>query len=163
MSGRIEAICIASAGSAPMQSLAEVEAIEGAGLRGDRYLAKTGFYSERPTDPGAREVTLIEAEVLDRIARDNAIALGVEEHRRNLTTRGVALADLLGKRFRIGHVVLEGVKDCPPCEHLESLTGKPVIKPLVTSGGLRARIVEGGVIRVGDAIDLVTAVSTASV
>ena len=153
MSGRIEAICIAPAGSAPMQSLAEVEAIEGQGLRGDRYLAQTGFYSQRPTDPGAREVTLIEAEVLDRLANENGVALKTDEHRRNLTTRGVSLQDLLGKRFRVGEVVLEGVKDCPPCEHLEALTGKAVIKPLLTSGGLRARIVAGGVLRVGDAIE----------
>jgi MOSC domain-containing protein YiiM len=162
MTGRIEAICIAPTGSAPMRSLVEVEAIEGAGLHGDRYLAKTGFYSPRPTDPGAREVTLIEGEVLDRLATDNGITLKSDEHRRNLTTRGVALAGLLGKRFRIGEVVLEGVKDCPPCDHLEALTGKTVIKPLLTSGGLRARILAGGVIRVGDAVELIATPATAS-
>jgi len=53
--------------------------------------------------------------------------------------------------------VLEGVKDCPPCEHLESLVGKPVMRPLVESGGVRARVVEGGMIRVGDRIELVPA------
>jgi MOSC domain-containing protein YiiM len=138
-----------------MTALAEVEAVAGGGLQGDRYFERVGFYSERPTDPGAREVTLIEAEALDALGRLHGLALGVDEHRRNLTTRGVKLLDLLGKQFRIGEVVLEGVKDCPPCEHLESLTGKPVIRGLVSSGGLRARIVQGGTLRVGDTIELI--------
>ncbi|MCA1647227.1 MAG: hypothetical protein LC797_17810, partial [Chloroflexi bacterium] len=56
----------------------------------------------------------------------------------------------LGRRFHVGAVLLEGVKDCPPCEHLEGLLGKPLLQPLVDRGGLRARIVQGGTIRVGD-------------
>jgi MOSC domain-containing protein YiiM len=64
------------------------------------------------------------------------------------------LNELLGQRFSIGEVVLEGVKDCPPCEHLEGLVGKPVLKPLVERGGLRARILQGGTIRVGDEVQL---------
>jgi MOSC domain-containing protein YiiM len=59
---------------------------------------------------------------------------------------------LLGKRFRIGEVVCEGVRLCPPCTHLEDVTGKPVMPPLVHRGGIRARIVAGGWIRVGDAV-----------
>lgn len=160
MTGRVEAICIARAAAAPMESLAEIEALAGEGLRGDRYLEKIGFYSERPTDPGAREVTLIEAEALDRMRAAYGVALQHDEHRRNLTTRGVRLLDLLGVRFRIGDVVLQGVKDCPPCEHLEGLTGRAVIKPLLTSGGLRARVLESGTLRVGDAIELIPAAAT---
>ncbi len=97
-------------------------------------------------------MTLFEAEVLDVLATEHQIALGAGEHRRNLTTRGVRLGDLLGQRFRVGDVVLEGVKDCPPCEHLEGLVGKPVLQPLVNRGGLRARVIVGGVLRVGDRI-----------
>jgi MOSC domain-containing protein YiiM len=150
--GSVEAICIAPAAGDPMQSLGEVEAIVGVGLAGDRYAAGIGFYSPRPTDPGAREVTLFEAEVLDTVQSDFGMALSAAEHRRNLTVRGVRLAALLGQRFRIGEVLLEGVKDCPPCEHLQQLVGKPVLQPLVDRGGLRARIVEGGTLRVGDAV-----------
>jgi MOSC domain-containing protein YiiM len=135
-----------------MQSLPEVEAVVGAGLAGDRYLAGIGFYSDRPTEPGAREVTLIEAEVLDWLAAEHHIELTIAEHRRNITTRGVRLDDLLGRRFRVGRVLLEGVKDCPPCEHLVALVDKPVLRPLVGRGGLRARILVGGTIRQGDSI-----------
>src|ERR1043166_6942276 len=129
-----------------MQSMEAIEAVAGAGLVGDRYLAGTGFYSARPTDPGAREVTLFEAEVLDWLSQAHHIMLGTAEHRRNLTTRGVRLDTLLGRRFRVGHVLLEGVKDCPPCAHLEQLVGKPVLEPLLNRGGLRARVLVGGTI-----------------
>ena len=155
MRALVEAICVARAASAPMESLTSVEAIPGAGLEGDRYWAGIGFYSSRPTDPGAREVTLIEAEVLDRLRQEHAIELAATDHRRNLTTRGVRLSELLGKRFRLGAVELEGVRDCPPCEHLESIVGKSVMRPLLESGGLRARVLVGGIIRVGDPIEVV--------
>ena len=135
-----------------MQPLAEVEAIAGGGLAGDRYYSKTGFYSSRPTDPGAREVTLFEAETLDELIAEDGIHLSAVEHRRNVTVRGVHLLGLIGQRFRIGEVLLEGVKDCPPCEHLEQLVGKAVLQPLVNRGGLRARILTGGTLRVGDPV-----------
>jgi MOSC domain-containing protein YiiM len=149
---QVEAIHIAPAASVPMQSLGEVEAVAGGGLAGDRYHAGIGFYSPRPTDPGAREVTLFEAEVLEALATEHRITLGAGEHRRNLTTRGVRLDALLGRRFQVGEVLLEGVKDCPPCDHLQEIVGKPVLQPLVNRGGLRARVVVGGVLRVGDRI-----------
>jgi MOSC domain-containing protein YiiM len=150
--GQVEAIYVAPRASAAMQALAQVDAVAGEGLATDRYLTGVGFYSDRPTDPGAREVTLFEAEVLEALHRETGITLSAAEHRRNLTTRGVRLDDLLGRCFRVGDVLLEGVKDCPPCEHLQELVGKPVLRPLVDRGGLRARVVEGGTIRVGDAI-----------
>lgn len=154
--GRVEAICIAATARAPMQRLLQVEAVAGAGLAGDRYFAGNGFYSSRPTDPGAREVTLFEAESLDRLAADHGIELHADEHRRNVTVRGVALLELIGKRFRLGEVVLEGIKDCPPCEHLQGLVAKPVLEPLTHSGGLRARVVSGGTLHVGDPVVIET-------
>ena len=132
-------------------------------MTGDRYFEQTGFYSERPTDPGAREVTLFEAEVIDALGSEHGIALRADEHRRNLTVRGAGpLLGLVGKRFSVGEVVLEGVKDCPPCEHLEALTGKALIRPLLERGGLRARVVSGGVIRVGDALEVLAAPAAAT-
>src|SRR5437773_12161194 len=121
MDARVEAICIAPRASEPMISLPEIEAVAGSGLAGDRYCEGIGFYSPRPTDPGAREVTLFEAEVLDLLRAEYALELTPAEHRRNLTVRGIRLEDLLGKRFRIGDAALERVKDCPPCEHLQRL------------------------------------------
>jgi MOSC domain-containing protein YiiM len=150
--GRIVAIHVAPAASAPMHELSAVQAVAGSGLVGDRYSAGEGFYSARPTDPGAREVTLFDADVLDWLKSEHSIELSAGEHRRNLTTRGVPLHELLGERFHIGEVVLEGVMDCPPCDHLEGLVRKPLLQPLASRGGLRARILIGGTIRVGDVV-----------
>jgi MOSC domain-containing protein YiiM len=120
---------------------------------GDRYANGTGFYSARPLPGGARELTLIEQESLDEIEAESGIRLENVECRRNVVVSGVKLHELIGKRFTIGAVICEGVRDCPPCEHLEELTGKQVMKPMARRGGLRANILTDGEIAVGDAIE----------
>jgi MOSC domain-containing protein YiiM len=102
-------------------------------------------------EPG-QEVTLIEQEALEAAQREYDLPLTHAESRRNLLTSGVPLNHLVGRRFTIGSVVLEGVKLCEPCGYLERFTGKKVIEALRHRGGLRARIVQGGVLRVGDPI-----------
>ena len=153
MAGHVVAIFVTLEAGAPMRSVETAVAVAGAGLDGDRYRTGTGFYSATPTTPGARELTLIAEEALAELARDG-FPLAPGEHRRNIATRGVDLDPLLGRRFRIGGVLCEGVRACPPCNHLEELTGKAVLKPMVDRGGLRARIVEGGTIRAGDQITI---------
>jgi MOSC domain-containing protein YiiM len=155
MPGEVVAIHVAAAKGKPMQALGEAQVVAGRGITSDRYAEQRGFYSPRPAEDGGRELTLFEAEVLDALARDFAIELGAHEHRRNVTTRGVRLDDLLGQQFRIGSVVCQGVRPCTPCEYLQGLTGKPILTPLVDHGGLRARVLEGGTIRPGDPIALV--------
>jgi 8-oxo-dGTP pyrophosphatase MutT (NUDIX family) len=73
---------------------------------------------------------------------------------RNVTTRGVRLNDLLGRRFWVGEVLCEGTRLCEPCQYLADLTGKPLLGPLVHRGGLRADIVRGGFIRRGDLLQI---------
>lgn len=152
MHGEVVAIHIAAGAGQPMQALSEAEAIAGEGLIGDRYRDGTGFYSATPTTTGARELTLIAEEALVAVAAETGITLQWDEHRRNITTRGIDLDPLLGQRFRIGDVLCEGVRPCPPCTHLEEITGKPVMPPLVHRGGIRARIVEGGLVKIGDVV-----------
>lgn len=149
MTGRVAAIFLCPEAGAPMQPLAAVEAVAGVGLAGDRYSSGTGFYSDRPRADGGREVTLIAAEMLDELFAASGIRLTPAESRRNLLTSGIGLNALIGRRFTIGDVLCEGVDHCTPCERLVELTGKPVLKPLVNRGGLRARIVTGGTIAVG--------------
>ena len=153
MSGQVVAIHIASAASQPMQPLDQAFAVAGTGLQGDRYHNGVGFYSQIPSDPGARELTLIAEEALAAVTAETGIEIPLHEHRRNITTRGIDIDALLGQRFRIGQVVCEGVRACPPCNHLDELTGKPLLKPLAHRGGLRARIVTSGELRVGDRIE----------
>lgn len=155
--GTVLFIAVAPHAGAPMQSLAGVQAVAGRGLAGDRYATGTGFYSATPSEGGGREITLIEIESLEAVARETGIAVEMQETRRNLTTRGIRLDQLIGRRFRIGDVLCQGVKRCVPCARLEHLTGKPLLKPLVERGGLRANLLEGGVIRVGDVVAAVEA------
>jgi len=95
---------------------------------------------------------LIEQETLEALARDHGVALAPHEHRRNLTTRGVALNHLVGHYFAVGECVLYGGRLNVPCRYLEELLGKKVFKPLVNRSGLNARVIVGGTLRTGDVI-----------
>lgn len=148
--GAVVAIHIAREAAGPMASLPEVLAVPGQGLVGDRYFRKVGTYSGRP-GPG-RELTLIEAEAVEALEREVGITLSPSATRRNIATRGVPLNHLVGKRFRVGEVLMEGVRLCEPCAHLEGLTQKGVLAGLVHRGGLRVNILTEGTIRIGDPI-----------
>src|ERR1043166_3126958 len=128
----------------------KVEAVAGRGLTGDRYFLKEGTYSNK--DGPDREVTLIEAEALEGLAREYDITLQPPQTRRNLLPRGVPLNPLVGKTFAIGPVVLRGIRLCEPCGHLEKLTCKGVETGLKHRGGLRAQVVKGGTLEVGGKI-----------
>jgi MOSC domain-containing protein YiiM len=118
-----------------------VEAVEvtAEGVRGDRYF-------------GERNLTLIEAEALEGLYEDTGIELSAAESRRQVLTRGVRLNDLVGKRFSVGEVECVGEEWCEPCSHLQGLTRPGVLRGLVHRAGLRADIVRGGRIAVGDEI-----------
>lgn len=152
LAGSVEALYITSSAGEPMQPLLEAEAVAGRGLTGDRYFEGTGYYSERPLADGSREVTLFEAEELEKLERESGIRLDPSESRRNVLTRSISVNGLIGKRFRMGEVLCEGIRICEPCTYLEKLTGKRVMRPLVHRGGLRARIISGGAVKVGDEI-----------
>lgn len=152
ITGTVEAIYTAPSAGEPMQPLSEADAIAGRGLAGDRYLEGAGYYSNRPLADGSREITLIEAEELEGLERETGIRLDPSESRRNILTRSVSVNALIGKRFWLGGVLCEGLRICEPCTYLEKLNGKRVMRPLVHKGGLRARIVSGGTVRVGDEV-----------
>ena len=151
-SAHVEAIHVVDDRGRPPRSLARARAIPGAGLEGDRYARGRGTWC-RPGGRGrGRDLTLVEAEEVERLALDFAIELAPGETRRNVTTRGARLPELVGRRFRIGEVVCVGVSLCEPCTYLEDVTGKPLREPLRHRAGLRADIVTGGRIAVGDPI-----------
>ncbi|WP_376743962.1 MOSC domain-containing protein [Ensifer canadensis] len=154
--GKLLHIHIAPAASYEMEELAEAQLIEGRGIVGDRYYLGTGTYSPKPD---VRDVTLIEAEVLEAIAKGEPkipgfkAALAPEDHRRNLTTRGVPLSHLLGKRFRVGETILRAARMNFPCKYIEELLGSPgLYEGLLNRSGLNCAIEVGGVIRPGDPI-----------
>lgn len=148
--GKLEGIYVAARKRDEPAHVAEVEAVAGKGLIGDRYGKQEGTFS-KPGEPD-REVTLIEAEALEALKAECDISLPPAQARRNLVTRGVPLNHLVGRHFKVGAVVLAGIRLCEPCKHLEGLTVTGVLKGLIHRGGLRARIVQGGVLRAGDTI-----------
>jgi MOSC domain-containing protein YiiM len=148
--GTLDFIHVTSAKSRPMQRLAEARLIAGKGIEGDRYLLGTGTYSVKPGED--RQVTLIEAEMLGRVAADFGHEIGVDEHRRNLTVTGVPLQHLVGRRFRVGACLLEGVRINQPCKYLNLMLKRDVYMALWNRSGLNCRIVEGGTIRPGDRV-----------
>jgi MOSC domain-containing protein YiiM len=150
-SGTVEAIYIAARAEQLPAAVERVTAVAGKGLEGDRYFAEGGTFSDNRRTNG-RDITLIEAEAVGGLARDTGIELTQAETRRNVVTRGVALNDLVGRRFTVGEIECVGRRLCDPCSHLQKLTGPGVLKGLVDRGGLRADIVRGGVIRAGDTV-----------
>ena len=147
--GRVASIHIAPAAKTAMATVESVKAVPRVGLEGDRYAMGTGtFYKPEPSF----ELTLIEAEAIEAVRRDYKIELADSEARRNIVTRGVPLNHLVGREFLIGDVRLRGIRLCEPCEHLQKLTGKELIRTLRHRGGLRAQILSEGIIRAGDTI-----------
>ena len=80
------------------------------------------------------------------------LGLAPGEARRNVVTRGIDLNALVGRRFRVGDAECVGRRLCEPCAHLQRLTHPGILRDLVHRGGLRADILEGGAIRVGDTV-----------
>ena len=150
--GNVVSIHVAASAAAPMKTVTEIRAVAGKGLEGDRYFSQAGTYSYQ--HGSSRHVTLIEIEASEAVKRDYGIELAAGESRRNIVTRGVALNHLVGKQFSIGEVRLRGTELCEPCAHVERLSRKSVQRALIHRGGVNAEILAGGVIRVGDAVEV---------
>jgi len=150
LQGDLVAIYVSSNAGGPIDSRQSAEAVAGRGLEGDRYFDGTGYWSKTPGV--GRHITLIEIEAIDALEREKKIVLAPGAARRNLVTRGVPLNHLVDRDFFVGAVRLCGMRLCEPCEYLEGLTTAGILTGLIHRGGLRADILSGGTIRVGDPI-----------
>ena len=144
--GRVDWIGVRPARDVPMRELERVEAHDGAGLAGDRYtLSRSGS--------GKRGITLLQAEHLPAIAAlSGHAAILPATLRRNLVVSGIPLVALKDRRFRIGEVLLEGTGPCDPCSRMEDALGQGGYNAMRGHGGICARILRGGDIRLGDAV-----------
>jgi hypothetical protein len=149
----ISQILIAENPSAPMVSRAEVEAVPGRGLVGDRYFLGCGTFSPQPQRPDF-EVTLVEQEMLDAFASRSGLPFNAMSARRNLVTTEVRLNDLVGVEFQAGEVWIRGIRLCEPCSYLAKISFPEVLRGLVHQGGLRAQILSAGVLRAGDCVSV---------
>jgi MOSC domain-containing protein YiiM len=145
--GRLEWIGVSPRPWAPILALQEVTASVGTGLEGDHHAGHGGR--------SQRQVTLIQHEHLPAIA---ALCGHPEVPpawlRRNLAVSGINLLALKDRRFRIGAVVLEGTGECHPCSRMEEALGPGGYNAMRGHGGITARVLRGGSMRVGDQVDL---------
>ena len=148
--GTLLGIFTAPSSGEPMVEHAQIAATVACGLAGDRYATDVARHPRGYTK--IRHVTLLEEETVAALARDHDIVVTPIQLRRNLVTRGVPLNHLIGRRFRVGEVVLEGTELAEPCQYLADLLGVAVLKPLIHRGGIRAAIVVGGTLRAGDPV-----------
>ena len=155
MPGIVAAPCVSAIYIAPdrglaLQEVGEVLALAGAGLAGDRYQLGRGSFSRWPGD--GRAASFIAAEAIEAILAETGLDLSNGRSRRNIVSRGVDLAALNGRKFRIGEAVFRGTRLCTPCKYLERLIGPGTFEALKGRGGLRADILETGMIRAGDEV-----------
>ena len=136
----------APAAGAPMEALAAADVAVGRGVAGDRYRSRTGHWSD-PRWPD-QEVTFLEAETAEALAVDGGLL------RRNVVTLGDGLLSLLGRKVQVGEAVFDFVRPCDPCRYLEELLGRPGLRAaLEGQGGVRAAVVRGGTVRLGDPLE----------
>lgn len=144
--GKVEVILLRPERLKPVLRVAEVYAIKNQGLEGDRYKI-TG---------GSRQVTLIQSEHLQAVASYlGQEILNPDATRRNIVVQGINLLALKGKRFRIGEATLEYSGECHPCSRMEETLGRGGYNAMRGHGGITARIIEGGIIQVGDKVTVV--------
>lgn len=145
--GQVQWIGLRPKRDVPMLEVLEAEALVGKGLLGDRYASGSG----------KRGITLIQAEHLPVIAAlSGHDKISPATLRRNIVVSGIPLVALIGKKFRIGEVVLEGTDACEPCERMEAALGPGAYNAMSGHGGLCARILQGGKINVGDSLVAMT-------
>lgn len=149
ISGLVTAIALAPAATGPVRLVDTAVAEAGRGLVGDRYHAQAGTFSA----PGATgtALTLVDADLLAAIPAPPG-PLDLAASRRNIATTGIDLDALIGREFLIGDVRCLGRRRAEPCAHLERLAGPSTLRALVHRGGLRADVLQGGTIRIGDAV-----------
>ena len=143
--GRLDLILVRPARRAEPVRLERVRALPGRGLAGDHR-------AERLSD-SPRQVTLIQAEHLPVVTALSGEAATPERLRRNLVVSGVNLVALKERRFRIGGVVFEGSGLCHPCSRMEEAFGPGGYNAVRGHGGILARVLEEGEIRVGDLLE----------
>ncbi|MEE2754286.1 MAG: MOSC domain-containing protein [Candidatus Latescibacterota bacterium] len=151
MVGVVDAIYLAAKGGEPMLKVDEGWAVADGGLEGDRYMTRTGYW----TNIDECQVTLIEGEILDKIVSDSGVKVGDGEHRRNIVTRGIQLQTVVGRQFSVGGAVMVYDRPRPPCGYIQTITERGMTKALAgMRGGICARVLESGVIKPTDCVSL---------
>ncbi|MGY1650900.1 MOSC domain-containing protein [Geodermatophilus sp. SYSU D01119] len=140
-------IWLTAEAAAPMRRVPAARLVVGQGLEGDRYALGGGTWARYPDLE--KQLTLIDGADVAAVAAEVGVPLTPGDTRRNLVTAGVDLPALVGRWFTVGDALLFGMKRCPPCAHLERLTGARLVKAMVHRGGINAAVFAGAEIAEG--------------
>ena len=154
MTGALLEIWATPSAAAPMARLPEGRLLAGIGLDGDRYARGGGTWAAYPALE--KQLTLIDRDDVAAVAHETGADLAPGATRRNLVTTGIELPGLVGGWFAVGEALLFGMKRCPPCTHLERLTGARLVKAMAYRGGINAAVFVGGTVRDGDPVRVVS-------
>lgn len=143
-----------------MQEQTSVELIKDMGIVGDRWFGVAEFKGrdgKLKSFDHKRQVSLIGIETICKL-QEQGFAVTASMLRRNLLTQNITLENLVGRSFQIGEeVILEGTKLCHSCRHIEEYAKMPgIMKALEPMGGLRSKVIQGGMIQKGDKIKLLS-------
>ena len=136
---------IAEKNNFPINEMDSIKVLANQGIVGDRHFSKF--------NDADNQLSLIESENIDHYNMKYGLNIPYLDFRRNVVTKGVLLNDLVGKRFFVGEVELEGIDLCRPCRHLcEVLNQDNIIKEFLRKGGIRCQILSSSNLNVGDKI-----------
>ena len=155
MLGRVIELHTAAHRDAPVQAQGTLSLEAGHGIEGDRnYLPQQSLNMDVAVRR-KEDITLISAEELDAFNKQFQLAIPYGEFRRNIVTRNIDLNALVGKRFRIGSVLCEGMELCEPCSKLARTVNRLVLPHLVHRAGIRAAVITSGKVVLNDAISVI--------
>ena len=161
MTGYVNSINIAATEGGDLVELPVANVIAEQGIEGDRYCIPA-------LPPNFNQISLVESEAIASFAGELAVEIDPCEVRRNIVTRDISLNNLVGKRFRLGNVDVIGTELAEPCKGiadiliakyaLDGVTAKDIVSSLLHRGGLYARVLQGGRVRAGDPIQILSSV-----
>ena len=140
----------------PMREIKHANIVKDMGIFGDRWFGVKQFRfndGKLKNFSHKRDVSLFRIEDLIELKKYfpeiDAINL-----RRNILVKGINLKEI--NQIKIKNVVLEFSGNCHSCSHIEKVNNLPGLsKVLYDIGGIRMKVINGGVIKKGDKIELI--------
>jgi MOSC domain-containing protein YiiM len=136
----------------------EIEAAKleaGKGIIGDRYHERALEFLAVGDQVPSNHISVISKEELAGFLERNNAEIDYADFRRNVLTSGIDLRELIGRQFKLGSALCQGIEDCDPCAFLAATVHHSVLPEMKKKAGLRAIILEDGDLKIGDTITLI--------
>jgi MOSC domain-containing protein YiiM len=136
----------------------EIEAAKleaGKGIVGDRYHERALEFLAMGDQVPSNHISVISKEELAGFLERNNAEIDYADFRRNVLTSGIDLRELIGRQFKLGSALCQGIEDCDPCVFLAATVHRSVLPEMKEKAGLRAIILEDGDLKIGDTITLI--------